>query len=222
MLDNGHPVGAAATAASVTWDYGDQILYRFRRLDGSLGTVHPARVLEDDGDRMLCWVVAGTPIRITTSPDGRTPRQLPVDERFRVSRVPVRSTWSGTSTLRLVYSHRWASVWWFFNADGSFRNWYVNLEVPLGRDAAGVDRADGVLDVEVFADRSWRWKDEDELAPALAAGRLGRAHLDRLRLEAERMIVLAEAGQFPFDGTYCTAHPDPDWPPVELPAEFLS
>lgn len=227
MLDNANPPMQAERSkihdvGAVPWGYGQPILYRFRRLDGSLGTVHPARVVEDDGDRLLCWVVAGTPIRITTAPDGRLPRQLPLDERFRTRRVPARSVWSGTTTLRLVYDHRWASVWWFFSPEGQFLNWYVNLEVPLGRDATGINRADGVLDIEVFPDGRWAWKDVDEIEPALAAGRFERVHLNRLRLEADRMIALAEAGRFPFDGTYCSARPDQKWSAPELPEECLT
>ncbi|EQD81667.1 hypothetical protein N599_34900, partial [Saccharopolyspora erythraea D] len=117
------------------WNYGQEVLYRFLRLDGSMGTVHPARVLADDGETLLCWVLPGTSIRVTTSPDGRNPRDLPMAERFGGVRVPARSIWRGTPTLRMVFENEWSSVWWFFEPDGTFRNWYVNLEMPLGRDA---------------------------------------------------------------------------------------
>lgn len=200
---------------------GSDVLYSFWRLDGSLGTVHPGRVVGDDGDQLLCWVLAGTPIRTTTSPDGRGPRDMPLGERFSGPRVPRRSTWRGTSTLRLVYEHHWSSVWWFFDADGTFRNWYVNLEVPLGRDEAGVRRVDGVLDVEVLPDGTWSWKDEHELPAAVAAGRFDRQHAEELRAEGERMIKLAEDGRFPFDGTYCDSAPDPRWALPELPESVL-
>lgn len=200
---------------------GEEIQYRFRRTDGSLGTVHPARVVSDDGDQLLCWVLAGTDIRVTTDARGRMPREMPLDERFALSRVPARSTWRGTSTLRLVFEHRWCSVWWFFDAQGRFRNWYVNLEVPAGRTERGVERIDGVLDVEVFPGGRWSWKDEDELSPALSAGRLREAQLRGLRDEGERMIELAVAGRFPFDGSYTEARPDPGWPLPQLPAELL-
>ncbi|MDA3649212.1 DUF402 domain-containing protein [Saccharopolyspora indica] len=203
------------------WLPGEEALYSFWRLDGSLGTVHPARVVTDDGDQLLCWVLDGTPIRTTTSPDGRSYREMPLFERFNGPRVPARSTWRGTSTLRLVYEHRWVSVWWFFEPDGTFRNWYVNLEVPLGRDEYGVRRVDGVLDVEVFPDGTWSWKDEHELAAAMAAGRFDRWHLKQLRAEGERMIALAEARLFPFDGTYCDAVPDPKWALPSLPDGLL-
>ena len=204
-----------------TWRSGDSLLYRFRRLDGSLGSVHPARVVSDDGDQVLCWVLPGTSIRITTSPDGRTPRELPMEERFGGLRVPARSTWRTHPTLRLVLEHQWASVWWFFEPDGTFRNWYVNLEVPLGRDASGVDRVDGVLDVEVLPDLTWSWKDEHEIDAALAAGRFSPGHMRRLRAEGERMVELAAAGKFPFDGTHCDARPDPGWALPELPTELV-
>ena len=49
-----------APAPGKQWETGQQIFYNFWRLDGSLGTVHPARVLSDDGRRLLCWVIAGT------------------------------------------------------------------------------------------------------------------------------------------------------------------
>jgi hypothetical protein len=203
------------------WQAGQEVLYRFRRLDGSLGTVHPARVVADDADRLLCWVLPGTPIRITTAPDGRTPRELPLHERFAGKRVPARSVWRDNPTLRLVHPRNWSSVWWFFTPDGTFRHWYVNLEVPLGSDQTGVDRVDGVLDVEVFPDGRWAWKDEHEVAAAMKAGRFDATHLRRLRAEGERMIELAEAGRFPFDGTHCDARPDPSWTLPSLPPDLL-
>ena len=220
MLERGPERGARPDPAD-RWKPGSDILYRFWRLDGSLGTVHPARVLDDRPDRLLCWVLPGTPIRITTSPDGRTPRELPLHERFSGIRVPALSVWRTTATLRLVFAEQWSSVWWFFEADGSFRNWYVNLEVPLGRDATGVNRVDGVLDLEVFPGGKWSWKDEDELASALAAGRIDQRRLDRLRAEGERMANLAERELFPFDGSHCDARPDPGWALPSLPAELV-
>jgi hypothetical protein len=208
-------------AELVTWKPGQDVLYRFRRLDGSLGAVHPARVVEDDGERLLCWVLAGTTIRMTTAPDGRPPRDLPLEQRFRAARVPRRGTWRTHSTLRLVFERQWASVWWFFEPDGTFRDWYVNLEVPLGRDSAGFDRADGVLDLEVRPDLRWSWKDEDEAVAAVAAGRFDPVQMRQLRAEGERWIALAESGRFPFDGTYCDAVPEPSWTLPELPLDLL-
>jgi hypothetical protein len=193
------------------------VLERFVRHDGSFGRQSPLRVISDDGDRLLAWLPEGTEIIGAGLPDGRKVRDAPLAQRFLLPRVPVAGTWRGAGNLRLIVESWLSSVWWFFEPDGAFRCWYVNLELPRGRTRDTVDRIDGVLDVVVDADRTWRWKDEDEAEAALAAGRLTGAELAALRAEGERQIALAEAGAFPFDGTWCDFRPDPDWPAVRLP-----
>ena len=69
-------------------------------------------------------------------------------------------------------------------------------------------------------DRTWQWKDEDEFAARL------REPADywvddeaAVRAEGERLVKLAEAGEFPFDGTMTDYRPDPTWSvPVDMPA----
>ncbi|WP_329050126.1 DUF402 domain-containing protein [Amycolatopsis sp. NBC_01488] len=204
------------------WRPGETVIERFHRPDGSIGQVHPLRVLEDDGRVLLAWIPAGTAIVGSRLADGRHLADAPLDQRFRIPRVPVADFWHRTSTLRRIADDEWSSVWWFFDATGQFTNWYVNLEVPLGRTPAGVDRIDGVLDVVVERDGTWRWDDEDEAEVAIDAGRLTRAQLDRLRAEGERIGALAERGTYPFDGTDTDFRPDPGWPAPELPAGLLA
>ena len=193
---------------------------RFHRPDGSIGQVHPLRVLEDDGRVLLAWLPAGTPIVGSRLADGRLMRDAPLDQRFRIPRVAVADSWHGTSTLRRVPEDEWSSVWWFFDLEGRFKNWYVNLEIPLGRTPGAVDRIDGVLDVVVERDGSWRWDDEDEAEAAIEVGRLTLEQFDRLRAEGERIGALAERGAYPFDGTDTDFRPDPGWPAPELPPDL--
>ncbi|MBB4685166.1 DUF402 domain-containing protein [Amycolatopsis jiangsuensis] len=200
------------------WEPGRTVVERFLRPDGTVGQQHPLRVISDDGQVLFGWLPMGTPIVGSRLADGRTLREAPLAERFRVPRVPVPGTWHGSSTLRMIPEESWSSVWWFFEPDGRFRDWYVNLEVPLGRTAGGPDRIDGVLDVVVTPGQGWRWKDEDEAEEAVAAGRLTVGQLDRLRAEGERIGALAERGTFPFDGTWTGFRPEPGWPVPALPA----
>lgn len=190
---------------------------RFLRPDGTVGQRHPLRVISDDGRALLGWIPAGTEIVGSRLVDGRSLREAPLAERFRIPREQIRDTWRGTSNLRLVTEGEWSSVWWFFDLTGEFLSWYVNLEIPLGRTAAGPDRIDGVLDLEVGAGGRWRWKDEDEAGEAVLAGRLTTVQAARLRAEGERLAALAEAGAFPFDGTWTDFRPDPGWPAPRLP-----
>ncbi len=203
------------------WTPGDTVVERFLRPDGSIGQHHPLRVIADDGEVLLGWLPADTPIIGSRLADGRLFREAPLEERFRVPRVRVPDFWRDTSTLRRIADDEWSSVWWFFDAAGRFLNWYVNLEVPMGRTSSGPDRIDGILDVAVEPGGSWQWKDEDEAEEAVLAGRITAAQLERLRAEGERIGALADAGSFPFDGTWTDFRPEPDWRAPVLPEGLL-
>ncbi|OZM70018.1 DUF402 domain-containing protein [Amycolatopsis antarctica] len=190
---------------------------RFLRPDGSVGQELPLRVISDDGAALLGWIPDGTEMIGSRLVDGRSMREVDLEDRFRVPRERVPAVWAGSSTLRLIDERHWSSVWWFFDPAGDFTGWYCNLEIPLGRTAAGTDRIDGVLDVVVSPDGSWSWKDEDETGSAIRAGRLTAAQAARLRTEGERLIGLAEAGVYPFDGTFTEFRPGPAWSRPRLP-----
>jgi hypothetical protein len=203
------------------WQPGQIVVERFLRPDGSIGQHHPLRVISDDGRALLGWIPAGTAIVGSRLADGRSLREAPITERFRIPREPFRDTWRDTSTLRLITEDEWSSVWWFFDTCGDFLGWYVNLEIPLGRTESGPDRIDGVLDLTVTRTGEWRWKDEEEAEEAVLADRLTTGQLARLRAEGERLAALAEARAFPFDGTWTGFRPDPAWPAPALPAPLL-
>jgi hypothetical protein len=203
------------------WTPGQDVVERFLRPDGTIGQHYPLRVVSDDGRSLLGWLPAGTPIVGSRLVDGRSMRELPLDQRFRLPRAQFRDRWRDTSTLRLITDGQWSSVWWFFGPAGEFTGWYANLEIPLGRTETGPDRIDGILDLVVGPDGEWSWKDEDEADAAVDAGRLTVEHLDTLRAEGERLIGLAEAGAFPFDGTWTDFRPDPAWPAPSLPPALL-
>lgn len=194
----------------------DQIVLR-RSFRGSHYTfVKPMRVVRDDDAGLLLWMPAGSEFAALEDADGRTQHDMPLDE-MRAPRL-VRKVWRENDILVLMPRGAAYAIWWFFAA-GEFLGWYVNLETPATRHDEGVDSTDLVLDVWVEPDRRWQWKDEDELA-----ARIGRplyfddAGAAAIRAEGRRLIELAEAGAFPFDGTYVDFTPDPAWSPLDLPA----
>ncbi|HEY2795157.1 MAG TPA: DUF402 domain-containing protein, partial [Micromonosporaceae bacterium] len=109
------------------------------------------------------------------------------------------------------------SVWWFFEPDGSFAGWYVNLESPTRRWANGTDILDHALDIWVEPDRTWSWKDEDELTERSGHPSFwSRSEAERIRAAGERLVPDIEAGRFPFDGTLTDFRPDASWAPSTL------
>jgi hypothetical protein len=206
----------------MTFAYGRLILHRNVRR-GRIGWVRPARVVSDDERGLLVWLARGSAVAHEVADDGRGMRAMPFTEW--VTRTPKLEidTWNGPGVLKFLPAHGNYSVWWFRDAEDRWKGWYVNLEEPGVRwddgTIAGVDIVDQDLDIVVAPDRTWRWKDEEEFAERLAIP----AHYwvdDELavRAEGQRVVKLIEAGEFPFDGTWCEYEPPPSWtPPLVLP-----
>lgn len=192
---------------------------------GRLGFVRLTRAAGDDEQGLRLWTPRGAPVRYLITDEGRGLRDMPFREWVRHRTRLTADTWDGGfHFLQLIRPGMAHTVWWLFDDHGTFLSWYVNLEEPGVRwddgHVAGVDIVDQDLDIVIAPDGSWRWKDEDELAERLAAPEhYWVSDPDAVRAEGERVIAQAEAGEFPFDGTWCDFRPDPAWTaPDDLPA----
>ena len=92
---------------------------------------------------------------------------------------------------------------------GTFRGWYVNMQTPFIRRPYGFDLADHTLDIIVRPDRSWYWKDEDELAIAVTKGGCSEEYAKQIRDAGEDVVKLIEAGASPFDDEWTSWLPPP-------------
>ncbi|MGH3449473.1 MAG: DUF402 domain-containing protein [Haloechinothrix sp.] len=194
------------------------MLVRYWRHD-HIREVRAGRLISDD-ERGLVWVPGGAPLMRRQTVDGRRPRALA--EQLAAEWEIVPTSWSGHGILMFFPAGGAAySVWWFFHDDGSFRGWYVNLEEPAARGSGHVDTVDHALDLWATPSEGWRWKDEEEFAERTGHEWYWTAEQTaEILAEGERVIKLIEAGEFPFDGTWCSFRPDPAWPVPELPADW--
>ncbi|MEV6629186.1 DUF402 domain-containing protein [Actinoplanes sp. NPDC051470] len=187
-----------------------------------LGGLFPFHPVRRDDDGVLLWSPAGTVGWLFNMPDGRGLAQTPLPEWSSARRVPVPIT-SRRGTLTWHPAGRDYSVRWLFEPDGSFIAWYGNIEAPAAVNGDVLDTADWDLDVVIGPDRAWRWKDEEVFTARLAEPDAYWVPDERrVRAAGHEIIALAEAGEFPFDGTWCDFRPDPSWPPLpsELPGEL--
>lgn len=197
------------------FECGDIVLRRHFQGD-LLSRAWLGRVAADDDRGLWIWVGSGSAYRDLGTADGRHLREVDFAEWRDVPKAFDERPWRG----EVLMFHPLAgdySAWMFFDPSGGLRCWYVNLEEPGTRwrdtTAAGIDTVDYDLDVIVDLDLTWRWKDEDEFAE-----RLGYPDVywvgdeAAVRAEGRRLIRLAEAGEFPFDGTMTGYRPDPAWP----------
>jgi hypothetical protein len=68
--------------------------------------------------------------------------------------------------------------------------------------------------------RSWRWKDEDELAWAQEVGRVTAAEAQAIRAEGDRVLERVRRRAAPFSDGWERWAPDPAWTVPELPAAW--
>lgn len=102
-----------------------------------------------------------------------------------------------------------------------FLGWYVNLQEPAVRTPLGFDTRDLWLDMLVAPDRSWRWKDEDEVERVVKTGVVKAETMDEARAEGLRVAESIANGAPPFVESWRTWRPNPDWRLPSLPERGL-
>lgn len=106
--------------------------------------------------------------------------------------------------LRLMRPDEHASIWlhWRPDATREFLGWYVNLEAPYVRTPVGVDTTDLSLDLVVWPDLIWEWKDEHLEKHFEDLGVFTPEESRRIRAHGEQVIAAVEARRPPFDGSF--------------------
>ena len=193
--------------------------YRTLGQDTLLGA-RPLRFLGVRNGYVAGWLPGGTDVADPVLADGRPLRAVEPEAWFSDDLASVRRPWSGDALVMLVPLAGAHSVWLFWDEDGAFGNWYVNLERPHVWHANGCDTRDTLLDVVCEAPRRWRWKDEDELEIAVAVGAITREDAAGVRAEGERVVAAIERWASPFADGWERWRPDPSWPAPELPADW--
>lgn len=192
------------------WSPGDAIVLR-EIWRGEVFEARPAIVVEDRPERTTLLVPGRVRCGVPVGEDGnhlRLPdRPWRLEERARGPNPVLSFAWPATPYAVL----RWHTP------DG-VHAWYVNLQDPLRRAAIGFDTTDHALDVIVNADGSSEWKDEDELAQAVANGLFTSADAEHFRADGERAVARILDREPPFDRDWSSWRPDPSWPVPTLPA----
>ena len=183
-------------------EVGEQLLIR-HVFDERVFFALPAGVVADDGTLLAVWIADGTPCMLAAA-RSRDGTYLPLDA-WRLNEQRWRN-----GVLRVVRRGSRHSILHFWDGDGSFAGWYVNLEDPLRDRGFGYDTVDHGLDIWIDPDGSWRWKDEADLE---FVENVGIARAQDVRAEGERVIA-----EWPFPTGWEDWRPDPAWPAPELPA----
>ncbi|NLU72159.1 DUF402 domain-containing protein [Streptomyces sp. HNM0575] len=206
---------------TVRWEPGTRVLWRYRA--NGTGLTHicrPVTVVCDTPELLAAWVAPGTVCVKPEMADGTPVHHEPLATRYTGPRRTVLSRWFGTGVLKLARPGEHWSVWLFWERDWQFKNWYVNLEEPRRRWPGGIDSEDHFLDIAVYPDRSWEWRDEDEFAAAQSAGLVDEALAARVRTAGHAVVERIAAWASPFRDGWEHWRPDPRWPVPSLPRDW--
>jgi len=177
-------------------------------------------VVRDDSELLAVWLAPGTQCVRPVLLDGRPPYTEPLESRYTTPRTVQLDRWFGTGVLKLARPGDPWSVWLFWDPGWRFKNWYVNLEEPLARWDGGVDSEDYFLDICVYPDRSWGWRDEDEFAQAQRDGLMDAPLADRVREAGRSALEVISAWGSPFPDGWQHWRPDPSWAVPPLPEDW--
>ncbi|MFI5616521.1 DUF402 domain-containing protein [Streptomyces sp. NPDC051567] len=226
MTGTSRPGGGTARdgARGAYWEPGEQILWRYRdHSPGTKGRVHicrPVTVVRDSAELLAAWMAPGTECVKPVLADGTPVHEEPLATRYTAPRTTARSRWAGTGVLKLARPGDPWSVWLFWEHGWRFKSWYVNLEAPRSRWSGGVDSEDHFLDISVYPDRSWKWRDEDEFAQAQRSGLMGPGQARRVREAGRAAMGLIKEWGTPFRDGWQDWRPDPAWEVPELPGDW--
>ena len=193
-------------------------LLRYRYLDGTLQAVLPLRVVLRAAERRVAWLAPGSEISYWALEDGRDPRSVPLDLRFKGRLTTARRRWQGPGVLRVMFPDRPYQVLHFWDGD-VFRGWYVNFESPPTWTGPVVESRDWHLDLWIGADGRTAWKDEDEATAAVSGGHLRECELREARRVGE--AILADGDGWIVDvGDWSGYRAPAAWGPLQLPAHW--
>ena len=195
------------------WSSGDVVVLRHM---GRIRAGTPAIVVEDGRERVMAYVPHGVRWFGAPAPAaGRTERVRAIargETAVTGHLIPWRN-----HMLRVLLPGRPFSVWLFWTPAWEFISYYVNLEAPFARSAVGFDSCDHVLDICVRPDRTWYYKDLDELQVCVDVGLMSVATAAQVRRDAEQAITLIERWHAPFAAGLDEWRPDPAWSMPALP-----
>lgn len=173
---------------------------------GGIVDVKPVTVVADNDRLVALWCPLATPTMRSVPTDPTKPRPWTADQ---CRLVP--STWRWRHALLLHHpGQRW-STWLTWSSAWEFSGWYVNLQSLLCRTAIGFDVRDHQLDVVVAPDRSWAWKDEDDLRRAVDLGQFREDEAASIRRDGEAAISAIEIAGAPFGDEWRDWRPPTDW-----------
>jgi len=171
---------------------------------------YPVHIVEDHDDALVSYVGPGAEFGFV---DGTWPTATGVHPwRDRVR-------WEGHGCLMVQRPDDLFAVWHYWHGpDRRFLCWYINFQAPFHRTAIGYDTQDFELDMLVFPDGRWSFKDREVLADRVSEGQLSQGIVDHVVELGDQIADEVSAGHLRWDQSWTEWAAPPAWRDADLPA----
>lgn len=105
----------------------------------------------------------------------------------------------GTVSIEYYWLDRWYNVFRFLEPDGSFRNFYCNVNLPPEFDGRTITYVDLDMDIVVSPSLSYEILDLDEFEINAENYRYPAEVKERAQAALHEIVALIETRQFPFN-----------------------
>jgi len=147
---------------------------------------YPVHIVEDHDDALLSSVGPGAEFGFVGGVWPTATGEHPWRSRAR---------WEGHGCLMVQRPGEMFAVWHYWHgANRRFLCRYINFQASFQRTAIGYDTQDFELDMVVFPNGTWVFKDREVLAVRVAAGQLSQGLVDGLYSSARRSPRNSTAG----------------------------
>ncbi len=184
-------------------------------VEGRVRSARPLRVIADNADRFVGYLVPRSTVAWPRLVDGHTQSQTP-DQGWQLPS----EQWHGPGSLFIMPAGTGFAAVLFFDRDSGVPvGWKIDFFRPPVRHQLGFDTVDQGFDLLASTDlSSWESKDLDDLAQLIRLGLLSGAEheaFERERVKVEQ--YLRHGGGGPFDEPWIQWRPNPSWAPLPLP-----
>jgi protein associated with RNAse G/E len=199
------------------WKSGEVVAWRgiFRE---RIWHVQPTIVVKDSPSELLLTLLPGTEcITEEHYPQGKkseSRRWFFVDREWNLATY----TWrTNRLLLRLEPQKFYSTIFFWDDASGEFRCYYINFQTPFQRKHLSVDTLDLDLDLIIQPDFRFEWKDVDDYKKVIEYHVISPEWIQGIERDTAEVFERVNNRRYPFDGSWLDWTPEPAWVPPSLP-----
>lgn len=202
------------------WKPGDVITWRGIYRD-KVWHAQPVIVVKDAPEEMVLALLPGTEC---VAPEGYLEGKQTSKRRWNYKDEDWKQEtylWHTNRLLILLETDKFYSTMYFWDhASHEFLCYYINFQLPFERNNVGIDTLDLDLDLIIYPDFSFEWKDVNDYQMSIDNEVIFPEWIRGIDFAKQDVLSRLETHSYPYDGSWLTWMPDPIWSPPKLPENW--